>query len=47
MNEARMEDDICLLERVRSGEQIFSTKEELAIVGSALGTPDWETEDEL
>ena len=47
VNEARMKEDIRLLERVQNGEQIFSTKEELAIIGGMLGTPGWETQKEL
>mmetsp|Transcript_6379 Transcript_6379/g.11105 ORF Transcript_6379/g.11105 Transcript_6379/m.11105 type:complete len:382 (+) Transcript_6379:43-1188(+) len=46
-NELYMKDAIDLMDRIRSGEQIFVNSEELAIVGNALGTPEWNTEDEL
>ncbi|KAL7537240.1 hypothetical protein ACHAXR_007683 [Thalassiosira sp. AJA248-18] len=46
-NEMHMKEDIQLVDRIRSGEQIFKNSEELAIVGNALGTPEWNAEDEL
>ena len=48
-NEIHMKEDMDLMKRIRSGEQIFADSEELAIVGNALGTPGWngEEEDEL
>ena len=46
-NELYMKDDIDLMNRIRSGEQIFVNSEELAIVGNALGIPEWNAEDEL
>ncbi len=36
-----MKEDIDLLNRVRSGEKIFENNDELAIIGNALGTPNW------
>ena len=46
-SEQHMKEDMELMDRIRSGEKIFATSEELAIVGNALGTPEWNTEDEL
>jgi len=42
-----MKEDIALMNRIRSGEQIFANKEELSIIGNALGTTEWDVEDEL
>ena len=46
-SELHMKDDMELMNRIRSGEQIFANKEELSIVGNALGTVGWNEEDEL
>lgn len=46
-NPQHMKEDIELMDRIRRGEKIFDNKEELAIVGDHLGTPEWDTEDEL
>mmetsp|Transcript_9606 Transcript_9606/g.20786 ORF Transcript_9606/g.20786 Transcript_9606/m.20786 type:complete len:167 (+) Transcript_9606:523-1023(+) len=46
-NEEYMKDDMILMSRIRSGEKIIANSEELAIIGNALGSPDWEVEDEL
>lgn len=46
-NEVHMKEDMDLLNRIRSGEKIFANNEELSIVGNALGTPEWNAEDEL
>mmetsp|Transcript_57345 Transcript_57345/g.121680 ORF Transcript_57345/g.121680 Transcript_57345/m.121680 type:complete len:159 (+) Transcript_57345:2-478(+) len=46
-DEMHMKEDVELMNRIREGEQIFANAEELAIVGNALGTPDWNAEDEL
>lgn len=40
-NEQHMKEDIDLLNRLRNGEQFFESDEELALIGDALGTPDW------
>jgi len=40
-DEQHMKEDIELLERLRNGEQIFENDDELALIGDALGTPDW------
>ena len=45
-NEIHMKEDMQLMDRIRSGEQIFSNREELAIIGNVLGA-EWLTEDEL
>ena len=36
-----------LMDRIRGGEEIFQNKEEMEVIGNALGTPGWNTEDEL
>jgi hypothetical protein len=46
-NEEHMREAIQLMDRIRSGEKIFMNKEELNIIGNALGTPGWNVEDEL
>jgi hypothetical protein len=49
-NEVHMKEDIALMNRIRSGEQIFADSNEMGIIGNALGTPNWNTmaeEDEL
>mmetsp|Transcript_32897 Transcript_32897/g.69218 ORF Transcript_32897/g.69218 Transcript_32897/m.69218 type:complete len:309 (-) Transcript_32897:572-1498(-) len=46
-NELHMKEDMALMNRIQSGEQIFANSDELAIVGEALGIPPWKTEDEL
>ena len=46
-SEQHMKEDMELMDRIRSGEKIFASSEELAIVGNALGTPEWDAEDEL
>lgn len=46
-SEEHMKEDIALMNRIRSGEQIFANKEELSIIGNALGTTEWDVEDEL
>ena len=49
-NEVHMREDIELMNRIRSGEQIFADSNEMATIGDALGTPNWNTfeeEDEL
>lgn len=49
-DEGHMKDDIELMNRIRSGENIFADSSEMAIIGDALGTPNWNTieeEDEL
>jgi hypothetical protein len=49
-NEVHMKEDIALMNRIRSGEQIFADINEMSIIGNALGTPNWNTraeEDEL
>lgn len=46
-NEVHMKEDIEMMDRIRNGEQIFANSAELAIVGNALGTPEWNVEDEL
>lgn len=48
-NERHLKEDMELMDRIRNGEQIFEGYEELAIIGDALGSPDWygEAEDEL
>ena len=49
-DEGHMKDDIELMNRIRSGENIFVDSSEMAIIGDALGTPNWNTieeEDEL
>mmetsp|Transcript_12549 Transcript_12549/g.26380 ORF Transcript_12549/g.26380 Transcript_12549/m.26380 type:complete len:111 (-) Transcript_12549:364-696(-) len=40
-NTQHMKEDIALLNRIRSGEKIFVDSDELAIIGNALGTPNW------
>lgn len=40
-NEQHMKEDVDLLNRLRNGEQFFESDEELALIGDALGTPDW------
>lgn len=45
-NEIHMKEDMQLMDRIHSGEQIFSNREELAIIGNVLGA-EWLTEDEL
>jgi hypothetical protein len=42
-----MKEDLELMHRIRNGEQIFANKEELSIIGNALGTMEWNVEDEL
>ncbi len=47
-DEAHMKEATALMYRIRRGEKIFETKEEIDIIGNALGTPGWwNTEDEL
>ena len=46
-DERHMKDDIDLLDRLRNGEVIFESDEELAIIGDALGTPDWRADVDL
>ena len=46
-NEMHMKEDIDLMRRIRDGEQIFENSTELAVIGNALGTPEWNVEDEL
>jgi len=46
-NEIYMEDDMHLMNRIRSGEQIFANTEELAIIGNALDSAGWMAVDEL
>lgn len=46
-NEEHMREAIQLMDRIRGGEKIFMNKEELNIIGNALGTPGWNVEDEL
>jgi hypothetical protein len=46
-SDEHMEEDIKLMHRIRNGEQIFANKEELSIIGNALGTMEWNVEDEL
>jgi hypothetical protein len=46
-SEVHMKDDMALMSRIRSGEQFFANKEELSIIGNALGTLEWNVEDEL
>ena len=48
-NEMHMKEDMELMDRIRNGEQILENYEELAIIGDALGTPEWyaDEEDEL
>jgi hypothetical protein len=36
-----------LMDRIRGGEEIFQNKEEMEVIGNALGTPGWNIEDEL
>merc|ERR1712127_988195 len=42
-SELHMKEDMDLMNRIREREQIFANSHELAIVGNALGTPDWNT----
>ena len=44
-NEMHMREDIALLDRIRSGEIFFANSEELGIIGNALGTVDWRTDE--
>lgn len=46
-SELHMKEDMALINRIRSGEDFFADKEELAIIGNALGTLEWNIEDEL
>jgi len=46
-NELHMKEDMALMERIRSGEQIFENEDELGIVGEVLGIPPWNTVGEL
>lgn len=45
-DEVHMKEATALMDRIRRGEIIFKNKEELDIIGNALGTPGWNTEDE-
>ena len=45
-NELHMKEDMELMNRIRSGEKIFANNEELEIIGNALGTPEWNAEEE-
>ena len=40
-NEMHMKEDMELMDRIRSGDQIFDNYDELAIIGDALGTSEW------
>lgn len=42
-----MQEDMALMERLRNGKKIFESSEELAVIGNALGIPEWNAEDEL
>ena len=46
-NEVHMKEAIALMDRIRRGEKIFENKEEMDIIGNALGTPEWNNEGEL
>ena len=47
-NLKHMKEDIDLLHRIQSGELIFDSIEELAIIGNALATPDaWQNTHDL
>lgn len=46
-SEIHMKEDMELMDRIRGGENIFADSDELSIIGDALGTPEWNTEDEL
>ncbi len=46
-DEVHMKEATSLMDRIRRGEKIFENKEEMDIIGNALGTPGWNTEDEL
>ncbi|KAL3763847.1 hypothetical protein ACHAW5_006265 [Stephanodiscus triporus] len=46
-NEVHMKEAIALMDRIRRGEKIFENKEEMDIIGNALGTPEWNIEGEL
>lgn len=46
-DEQHMKDDIALLDRLQNGEVIFQSDEELAIIGDALGTPNWRADVDL
>ena len=46
-NEVHMREDIALMDRIRNGEQIFDSIDELSIIGDYLeGEPEWYTEEE-
>ncbi len=46
-DEVHMKEATELMDRIRGGEEIFQNKEEMEVIGNALGTPGWNTEDEL
>jgi hypothetical protein len=46
-DEMHMKEAIELMDRIRGGEEIFQNKEEMEVIGNALGTPGWNIEDEL
>jgi hypothetical protein len=46
-DEVHMKEATELMDRIRGGEKIFESKEEMEAIGNALGTPGWNTEDEL
>ena len=46
-DEVHMKEAIELMDRIRGGEEIFASREEMEIIGNALGIPGWNTEDEF
>jgi hypothetical protein len=46
-DEVHMKEATALMDRIRGGEKVFENKEEMEVIGNALGTPGWNTEDEL
>lgn len=43
-SEEHMREDIALMDRIRSGDTIFTGSHEMIIIGNKLGTPNWNDE---